>query len=1025
MTMFLAPYTAIADIDGSPLDAGFIYFGEFGKNPETHPIPVYWDADFAVPAAQPIRTRNGYPIRNGSPCKIYLKQAEHSLVVKNKNLSAILVEMNNKGISSSLLVRPDGNTVETSLAEIDAALETKASNEYVDNQVGLMAPQATTYSKSEVDSALSSKAPQATTYSKSEVDTKFSAYVGGRKGYTTLALAQADQANLAVNTVVDVTNDPVAENNGTYQWNGTTLTKSAYDPLTQAKADATTKADNAKFGAISQIISTSSNLYNDATSVKADKVISETGELIDAAGFAYSDFIGVKSDKDYYQDGFRHVAFYDSSKAFISRQSYAVVSSKVSGSFKTPVNAAYIRLSYRYNLSESNVVGRMLSSGATALPFEPYFAKLKNEIKVLKDPAWVFDASNLSAMAVTKEKTDFIALSKNLFNHLTVTPGMVILVDGIITANASYGISDFIAVVPGEQYTISSSIGTDAFVNIAYYSNSKVFTTRIDVRTYETPLTITIPANTYYLRFNYNQGTAEQNKRMFNRGATALPFELYKTPALDGVTLNPAEIEKIKQEIGGGNSPSEGYIKPNNNLFDHSTTTNGFSISNEGAITANASYGISDFIAVVPGEQYTISAETGYYAFTNIAYYDSSKVFLSRLDIANGSNIRTVTIPSNAKFVRFNINFSQGAANQRQRMFNKGAIALPFELRRIELSGVALANDVLDQVSKELQLNPDDNVMLDLPVDAVYSTDQTWPFITDFRNVTSAQVYQMFDTLMSEHPDYITKQALGNDAWGNPIALYKFTPTKPSAVAKTRYPKVFLTCGTHGMEHTPPMATYLMLYEMCKNWQSNPLLEALRFNVDFLILPVVNPSGWDKYSRVNDNGVDINRNFPEGWSLQGEGTDLYSGPSPLSELESQYVKQVFDENPDIDIMYDYHNFNGLPGWEHVIWVPTGSGAYVEHMCQMLVSRMTRKWRKEYSFIPSSETWFAGYSDTTHGAMIQDHARERGIKFSATFETAGKIWLDPEGGLYNTPHKKMCVEALVNWILINLNELKRI
>lgn len=236
MTMFLAPYTAIADIDGSPLDAGFLFFGEYGKDPELFPIEVFWDADFTIPAAQPIRTRNGYPIRNGSPCKIYLKQAEHSLVVKNKNLSAILVEMNNKGISSSLLVRPNGDTVETSLVEIDVALSTKASSEYVDNQVGLMAPQATTYNKSEVDTALALKAPQATTYTKAEVDTTFAAYVGGRKAFTTLALAQAGQSTLTANTVVDVTNDPDPAKNGTYQWNGTTLTKSAYDPLTQAKA---------------------------------------------------------------------------------------------------------------------------------------------------------------------------------------------------------------------------------------------------------------------------------------------------------------------------------------------------------------------------------------------------------------------------------------------------------------------------------------------------------------------------------------------------------------------------------------------------------------------------------------------------------------------------------------------------------------------------------------------------------------------------------------------------------------------
>src|SRR5690606_17925371 len=125
MTMFVAPYTAMAAIDGSPLDAGVLFFGVYGEDPESFPIPVYWDADFAVAATQPIRTRNGYPIRNGSPCKIYLKQAEHSLVIKNKNLSAILVAMNNKGVLSSLLVRPNGDTVETSLVEIDAALGTK------------------------------------------------------------------------------------------------------------------------------------------------------------------------------------------------------------------------------------------------------------------------------------------------------------------------------------------------------------------------------------------------------------------------------------------------------------------------------------------------------------------------------------------------------------------------------------------------------------------------------------------------------------------------------------------------------------------------------------------------------------------------------------------------------------------------------------------------------------------------------------------------------------------------------------
>lgn len=108
MTMFLAPYTAIADIDGSPLDAGFLFFGEYGKDPELFPVEVFWDADFTVPAAQPIRTRNGYPVRNGSPTKVYLKTAKHSIAIKNKNSAFILVDFFNKGWDASFVVDSSG-----------------------------------------------------------------------------------------------------------------------------------------------------------------------------------------------------------------------------------------------------------------------------------------------------------------------------------------------------------------------------------------------------------------------------------------------------------------------------------------------------------------------------------------------------------------------------------------------------------------------------------------------------------------------------------------------------------------------------------------------------------------------------------------------------------------------------------------------------------------------------------------------------------------------------------------------------
>lgn len=105
------------------------------------------------------------------------------------------------------------------------------------NYLGIEVPTKTELNSeiSKLNNAITPKAD------KIYVDANLTAISGGHKAYQTLALAQSAQGTLPVNTIVEVTNDPTASNNGTYQWNGTTLTKSAYDPLTQAKNFAITE----------------------------------------------------------------------------------------------------------------------------------------------------------------------------------------------------------------------------------------------------------------------------------------------------------------------------------------------------------------------------------------------------------------------------------------------------------------------------------------------------------------------------------------------------------------------------------------------------------------------------------------------------------------------------------------------------------------------------------------------------------------------------------------------------------------
>jgi hypothetical protein len=89
LTQLAPPYPIFTDKNGDPLDAGYLYFGTANLNPETNPIQVYYDPTFTQPAAQPLRTSNGYVMRNGSPALIYAN-AQFSVTVRDKNNSLVI-----------------------------------------------------------------------------------------------------------------------------------------------------------------------------------------------------------------------------------------------------------------------------------------------------------------------------------------------------------------------------------------------------------------------------------------------------------------------------------------------------------------------------------------------------------------------------------------------------------------------------------------------------------------------------------------------------------------------------------------------------------------------------------------------------------------------------------------------------------------------------------------------------------------------------------------------------------------------
>lgn len=81
-------YPIFTDIDGQPLEAGYIWLGVANLDPQTNPITVYWDAALTILAPQPIRTLAGYPSNNGTPGRLYV-DSDYSIRVMNKNGSTV------------------------------------------------------------------------------------------------------------------------------------------------------------------------------------------------------------------------------------------------------------------------------------------------------------------------------------------------------------------------------------------------------------------------------------------------------------------------------------------------------------------------------------------------------------------------------------------------------------------------------------------------------------------------------------------------------------------------------------------------------------------------------------------------------------------------------------------------------------------------------------------------------------------------------------------------------------------------
>lgn len=117
----------------------------------------------------------------------------------------------------------------------------------------------------------------------------------------------------------------------------------------------------------------------------------------------------------------------------------------------------------------------------------------------------------------------------------------------------------------------------------------------------------------------------------------------------------------------------------------------------------------------------------------------------------------------------------------------------------------------------------------------------------------------------------------GNSAKDLPIIAYRFGGTGP---------KVLILGGVHGNEIEGTSAAYGLL---------NIFSKSFPFHLDLILVPAFNIDGVLTGSRLNGNGVDLNRNLPTNdWNPKAFNTRYPPGPFANSESENQALVKFID-----------------------------------------------------------------------------------------------------------------------------------
>jgi hypothetical protein len=205
--------------------------------------------------------------------------------------------------------------------------------------------------------------------------------------------------------------------------------------------------------------------------------------------------------------------------------------------------------------------------------------------------------------------------------------------------------------------------------------------------------------------------------------------------------------------------------------------------------------------------------------------------------------------------------------------------------------------------------------------------------------LTLAEILTEMSQVASAHPAIaqvvdVTSAFGGPPTWdGHPIVGMKISD---NVAADEDEPSFLVVSDHHAREIVTPVIALHAIDQLTAGYGSDPAITAAVDGYEIWVVPVWNPDGyvyvfdfdnlWRKNRRDNGNGtwgVDLNRNYPFGWSSACSGSkqpssDTYAGPSAASEPETQTML-AFGTALRFAKLHDYHSYASEVRYGYGCW----------------------------------------------------------------------------------------------------------